>query len=194
MKLFPLTTGRALLKSRAVLLHEIAKCDIVCANCHRSRTYRAFLDGSMRAPCFHALEIKGTAEQMRGRTKFRRLWTTQIALLRELRAAPCTDCGVCFPWYVMEFDHRQPADKVRNVPLMAGRLTTERLMVEVRKCDIVCCNCHRVRTYQRRQARGSSSVEERLPSKQDIAGSSPVSRSDRDDSRVISEAALLYAA
>lgn len=178
-KLFAIASGHALLKSRAILLNEVAKCDIVCANCHRSRTHRAFIDGSTRAPSFHALKLEGTAEQMRGRRKFRRLWTEQIAVLRDLRSAPCADCGDSFPWYVMEFDHRQPADKVRNLPLMAGRVTTARLMAEVEKCDIVCCNCHRVRTYRRRQGiRGSSSVAERLPSKQDIAGSSPVSRSD----------------
>ena len=32
-----------------------------------------------------------------------------------------------------------------------GEIATERLMGAVRKCDIVCCNCHRVRTYLRRQ-------------------------------------------
>src|SRR6267142_1017881 len=36
-KSFALAAGHALLKSRTALLDEIAKCDIVCANCHALR-------------------------------------------------------------------------------------------------------------------------------------------------------------
>src|SRR5947207_2220116 len=39
-KSFALAAGHALLKSRQVLLAEVANCDIVCANCHRDRSYR----------------------------------------------------------------------------------------------------------------------------------------------------------
>jgi hypothetical protein len=42
-KAFRVTEGRATLMSRARLLAEVGKCDIVCANCHRIRT-RATLD------------------------------------------------------------------------------------------------------------------------------------------------------
>ena len=34
--------------SLAHLKAELAKCEVVCANCHRSRTYRAFIDGLIR--------------------------------------------------------------------------------------------------------------------------------------------------
>lgn len=33
------TIGQHTNTSPAVLLHEIAKCDVVCANCHRERTH-----------------------------------------------------------------------------------------------------------------------------------------------------------
>ena len=86
---------------------------------------------------------------------------------------PCVDCGRTFPYFVMQFDHRDPREKKYLVSQMVGRTGTETILAEVRKCDIVCTNCHRERTYQRRCAsridvnRGSSSAWlERLPSKQ----------------------------
>jgi hypothetical protein len=33
---------------------------------------------------------------------------------------------------------------------MLGRVDTETLLQEASKCDIVCANCHRKRTYERR--------------------------------------------
>jgi hypothetical protein len=33
---------------------------------------------------------------------------------------------------------------------MIGRAGTARILAEVRKCDIVCANCHRARTFRRR--------------------------------------------
>ncbi len=35
---------------------------------------------------------------------------------------------------------------------MLGRVDTENLLAEVSKCDIVCANCHRERTFRRRVA------------------------------------------
>lgn len=59
------------------------------------------------------------------------------------------DCGQRFPPYVMDFDHRDPGKKVGNVASMAVGSSVERLMEEIEKCDIVCANCHRIRTFTR---------------------------------------------
>ena len=42
-KRFWLTSSRALLKNKEELIAEIAKCDVVCANCHAARTYAQLL-------------------------------------------------------------------------------------------------------------------------------------------------------
>ena len=57
----------------------------------------------------------------------------------------------------MEFDHRDPATKVRSVTQMIGNASIDRILAEVDKCDVVCSNCHRTRTYRRR----STSFSER---------------------------------
>jgi len=44
-KVFSLAAGHALLKNRALLEAEVAKCDVICANCHRIRTAAQFAAG-----------------------------------------------------------------------------------------------------------------------------------------------------
>jgi hypothetical protein len=71
------------------------------------------------------------------------------AVLRELKeSAPCADCGLYFPAYVMDFDHLPGTDKVNDISQMA-RGGRERLLAEIPKCEIVCANCHAQRTWER---------------------------------------------
>jgi hypothetical protein len=50
----------------------------------------------------------------------------------------------------MDFDHRDPDSKRAAVTRMIGRAGTARILDEVAACDIVCANCHRLRTFRRR--------------------------------------------
>jgi hypothetical protein len=52
----------------------------------------------------------------------------------------------------MEFDHRDASAKTQGVTRMVGRASLQRIMDEVAKCDVVCANCHRMRTFRRRGA------------------------------------------
>lgn len=65
----------------------------------------------------------------------------------------CLDCGVSYPPFVLEFDHRPGEVKLHNVSQMAFRSGVAAIMAEIAKCDLVCANCHRVRTYSRGQQR-----------------------------------------
>ena len=61
---------------------------------------------------------------------------------------PCTDCGIQYPYYVMDFDHRDPQTKLANVSnLTRQAFSLELIYSELEKCDIVCSNCHRIRTF-----------------------------------------------
>jgi hypothetical protein len=61
----------------------------------------------------------------------------------------CTDCKQKFPAYVMDFDHLPNFDKIKNVSSLI-RSHMEVVIAEIKKCEIVCSNCHRIRTYKRR--------------------------------------------
>lgn len=141
-KSFRLSSSRAMLASEVDLHREIEKCDIVCANCHRVRTVRAerLRSGSS--------STKRTKETERWRARRR----AQGWMLAQLRDRPCVDCRKTFLPFVMEFDHRDPATKRSTVTRMLGRAGLDGILAEVAKCDIVCVNCHRERTYRRRMA------------------------------------------
>lgn len=71
------------------------------------------------------------------------------AWLADLKNKPCTDCGRLYPTECMEWDHVRGAKKFA----IADAPTRSRADVEVEllKCDLVCANCHRIRTVQRRR-------------------------------------------
>jgi hypothetical protein len=111
--------------SQVRVLAEIAKCELVCACCHRIRTFQ-------RKP-------KGVSK---AREK-----------INELKAHPCVDCGFQFPPVAMDFDHVR-GTKTASIGRMAS-FTWSRVVAEVAKCDLVCACCHRIRTRTRRFAKAA---------------------------------------
>lgn len=81
-------------------------------------------------------------------------------LCRELKDVPCPDCGNKFLWYVMDFDHRPGVAKVATInTLVAQGAAVERIRAEISKCDVVCANCHRIRTHERAVAADAESAD-----------------------------------
>ncbi|HKY50143.1 MAG TPA: hypothetical protein VJP45_02690, partial [Candidatus Limnocylindria bacterium] len=69
----------------------------------------------------------------------------------DLKRNPCVDCGGVFHPAAMTFDHRPGTTKVADLASLAHRGCTGLFDDELEKCDLVCANCHAVRTYQRRE-------------------------------------------
>lgn len=61
---------------------------------------------------------------------------------------PCADCGQKYRACCMDFDHVKGV-KVNCVALLANSCSWPQLLAEVAKCEIVCSNCHRMRTQDR---------------------------------------------
>ncbi len=66
--------------------------------------------------------------------------------LDEQKSESCLDCGVAFPPCVMDFDHREGEEKLFNIGASGG-IALAVVKKEIAKCDLVCANCHRIRTY-----------------------------------------------
>jgi hypothetical protein len=74
-----------------------------------------------------------------------------LVLIEEAKQSPCTDCGVRYPKCVMQFDHVDPAKKLFSVAEAVGLLPRlEMLKAEIAKCELVCANCHAIRTAKQR--------------------------------------------
>ncbi len=88
----------------------------------------------------HSDKVKATTAKRAARL------TARIA---ELKANPCLDCGGTFPPECMDFDHRPGEVKLFGVS-HGKAYAWERVEAEIAKCDLVCANCHRIRTRARR--------------------------------------------
>lgn len=71
------------------------------------------------------------------------------ALVAEWKRVPCSDCGGTFPSYCMDFDHRPGTIKEFGIASTGMTYAIKRLEAERLKCDVVCANCHRIRTAER---------------------------------------------
>jgi hypothetical protein len=104
-----------------------------CTTAYRARLYRAQPQEKR-----DALVAKAVASRK----------TFQERVQRYKESHPCVDCGGRFHFVAMDFDHTSD-DKSDSVSRMTGHGSWKRVLAEIEKCDLVCSNCHRVRTYNR---------------------------------------------
>lgn len=69
----------------------------------------------------------------------------QQHLLQYLSDKQCVDCSDNRP-VVLQFDHRDPEQKEYQISRMLRSYKWETILKEIDKCDIVCANCHAIRT------------------------------------------------
>jgi hypothetical protein len=208
-------------RSRQEVLDEIAKCELVCANCHALRTFeragwadswaeielatprvrsvlriplgelalnvsrtvmsssegQASVDPLLKqcAMCglwkpptefhdsrtgqfsycracrraydrnyYHQRGREARTERHRARVNAARAW---MASLKESLA--CTDCGEKFPACVMHWDHLPGHEKVGCISDLVGSRRRTLTLTELEKCELVCANCHVLRTISR---------------------------------------------
>lgn len=92
----------------------------------------------------------GQREKSRARTKKKEnMYRRTIIEIKE--SVSCMDCGENYPYFMMDFDHRPEANKVSEVSKLSSFSSMGKLLEEIEKCDIVCANCHRLRSWLRKQ-------------------------------------------
>lgn len=111
--------------SRARIIAEVAKTELVCILCHRFRTFSRRMASGVRV----------------GRN--RKTWS----LVTRFKARPCEVCGERRPWYQMDLDHRDPTTKVFALAY-ARDFTEAQVKEELGKCALLCALCHRRKTFK----------------------------------------------
>ena len=122
-----------------------------CAQCGRGFQAVPRQPGMLRLYC--GIECKHRASRRRqtaGGANQRRF--QDMKLKRDsLKNAPCSDCVTMYDPVCMDWDHRPTETKFMPVSQMfAAKMSMELIMQEIAKCDLVCANCHRIRTKVRR--------------------------------------------
>lgn len=78
---------------------------------------------------------------------------TNMQKTRERREAekigPCVDCGNTYPPECMDWDHRPEEEKLFSIS-SRKYVAEKKILDEIAKCDLVCANCHRIRTKKRK--------------------------------------------
>jgi hypothetical protein len=76
-----------------------------------------------------------------------RRWVEQY----KIDHSTCADCNISYPPYVLDFDHLRDKEFGISRAIYKGTALSK-IKQEIKKCEIVCSNCHRVRTYKRLQS------------------------------------------
>jgi len=100
------------------------------------------------ARAYYARNKAALRASARQRVNARRI-RNRVWLLNFLKGKSCKDCGHA-DIRVLEFDHVRKGKQYNIADLVAGGRNLKLLKTEVGLCELVCCNCHRLRTAERR--------------------------------------------
>ena len=145
-----------------------------CSTCKIEKDLSEFLrrpDGKTESFCHPCRKIYQRKYYEEHKSYFvERAARQKLALREHLRylkeTTPCADCGGKFPYFVMDFDHREEFEKEFGI-CGSLRRSHKRVLAELKKCDTVCANCHRIRTHTRLSARGMIKHPIILPSERE---------------------------
>jgi len=142
-----------------------------CARCSDTKPHSAFHRSVVRSDGRQVYCIACRAgidharyERRVGRTLPRRsllrYGSARRAWLLSLKAGrPCTDCGRVYRPEAMQWDHLPGFEKRGDISSDFWGQHEDDILREVAKCELVCANCHAIRTF-RRGGWGKWSVQE----------------------------------
>ncbi len=105
-----------------------------CRECRRSYDRQYYAERGRAA----------RAARNRERANKARAWMASVK-----EGMSCRDCNETFPAWVMHWDHLPEFEKAGDVSEMVTSRTRAAVLEELKKCELVCANCHVMRTVIR---------------------------------------------
>ena len=103
--------------------------------------------------CSTEAALASQAERVTLRDNKRRERGMWLELLKSARG--CADCPPELKYYwspmSLDFDHLPGAEKIGDIARLVMPKDPQRLFAELEKCEVVCCNHHRLRSATRGQ-------------------------------------------
>jgi len=90
----------------------------------------------------------GQKDKTKERTKRSRTVAKRI-LWKMKEESGCVDCKEKYPHYMLDFDHLPGYNKIDSPTQIIHKYSMEKAIEEIKKCEVVCRNCHAIRTWSR---------------------------------------------
>ena len=129
-----------------------------CGKCNQNKDYSEFHKRTYRSgtigyqayckACQKNYDRDYYLEDKDRRKQVNKKWQKEfLEWYNDLKQKPCTDCQQEFDPVCMHWDHLPEYDKVDKVSSLFSK---SRILEEIKKCELVCANCHALRTKQRK--------------------------------------------
>lgn len=139
---------------RLLFRHKCLDCDnlidtrsIRCYQCHKANIIKnAVFDPKIYWKNWYAnVENRQRHIDKARVNSVRRIKSHQDKICEYLVNHPCIDCGEK-DIIVLEFDHRDASKEIEISKAIRMGWQWDRIILEIKKCDIRCANCHRRKT------------------------------------------------
>ena len=112
--------------------------------------------GTISYHCGVEQKLKSTERQKDRRKKIRDMISTY-----KTENNVCADCKESYAYWQLDFDHLE--NKSFGISSFSAKTAdVEKIKEEMAKCEIVCANCHRNRTFYRQIGSGNSLAVENI--------------------------------
>lgn len=129
-----------------------------CGKCKKKKPYSSFHKrGSGYQPWCKSCKKESDSSYYRENRKrwdsYKTKWRKSfVEWYRSLKNKPCADCNQVFDPVCMDWDYLPQYKKGKAVSTIAQETwNKEKVLEEIKKCELVCSNCHRIRTQKRSQ-------------------------------------------
>ena len=154
------------------LVEEIKKCDLLCVNCHREEHYNNYnvnegnykIEGDTKKcsvchkikPITEFYRLSNSKDGYHSRCKYCK---TILDMQRQRKnkkelvdmlGGKCCRCGYDKCVEALDFHHRNPNNKLFEIAA-SKYYKSPALLEEIKKCDLLCANCHREEHYNRQK-------------------------------------------